>query len=205
VALGYSGWGAGQLEHELAQNAWLTVPADPRILFELPFEERLPSAMERSASILPTCRKRPGMPDALVRQAGTVLAFDFGVKRIGVAVGEWPLAQAHPLTTIHGEANAERFAAIAALLKEWQPVSLVVGLPVALDGSAHAMTARCHPLRQPVARSFRTARRLRRRAPESSVEAEERLRASGHNARRARNIVDAMAAQIILQCFFERL
>lgn len=46
VTLGYSGWGAGQLENELSQNAWLTVPADPRILFELPFEERLPSAME---------------------------------------------------------------------------------------------------------------------------------------------------------------
>jgi len=46
VALGYSGWGAGQLEHELAQNAWLTVPANLRILFELPFEERLPSALE---------------------------------------------------------------------------------------------------------------------------------------------------------------
>lgn len=47
VSLGYSGWGAGQLEHELAQNAWLTVPADPAILFELPYEERLPSAMEK--------------------------------------------------------------------------------------------------------------------------------------------------------------
>ena len=46
VTLGYSGWGAGQLENELVQNAWLTGPADPRILFELPFEERLPSAME---------------------------------------------------------------------------------------------------------------------------------------------------------------
>lgn len=46
VTLGYSGWGAGQLEYELSQNAWLTVPADPRILFELPYEERLPSAME---------------------------------------------------------------------------------------------------------------------------------------------------------------
>ncbi|MFT3848932.1 MAG: YqgE/AlgH family protein [Propionivibrio sp.] len=46
VTLGYSGWGAGQLEHELSQNAWLTVPANPHILFELPFEERLPSAME---------------------------------------------------------------------------------------------------------------------------------------------------------------
>ena len=46
VTLGYSGWGAGQLEHELAQNSWLTVRADPYILFDLPFEERLPSALE---------------------------------------------------------------------------------------------------------------------------------------------------------------
>ena len=46
VSLGYSGWGAGQLEGELAQNAWLTVPAEPSILFSLPCEERLPSVME---------------------------------------------------------------------------------------------------------------------------------------------------------------
>jgi len=46
VTLGYSGWAAGQLEQELAQNAWLTVPADPRILFDLPYEDRLASAME---------------------------------------------------------------------------------------------------------------------------------------------------------------
>lgn len=45
VALGYSGWSAGQLEQELAQNAWLTVPAQSQILFELSFEERLPAAM----------------------------------------------------------------------------------------------------------------------------------------------------------------
>ncbi|MDR1935275.1 MAG: YqgE/AlgH family protein [Candidatus Accumulibacter sp.] len=46
VALGYSGWAGGQLEHEIGQNAWLTVPADPRVLFELPYEERLASALE---------------------------------------------------------------------------------------------------------------------------------------------------------------
>lgn len=46
VTLGYSGWAAGQLESELAQNAWLTVAADPHILFDLPYEDRLPSAME---------------------------------------------------------------------------------------------------------------------------------------------------------------
>ena len=47
VSLGYSGWGYGQLEQELADNAWLTVPADPHILFEVPNEGKLPSAMEK--------------------------------------------------------------------------------------------------------------------------------------------------------------
>lgn len=46
VTLGYSGWSAGQLERELADNAWLTVVADTRILFDMPYEERLASAME---------------------------------------------------------------------------------------------------------------------------------------------------------------
>jgi putative transcriptional regulator len=46
VTLGYSGWGSGQLEHEIGQNAWLTVHADPRILFDLPCEERFSSALE---------------------------------------------------------------------------------------------------------------------------------------------------------------
>jgi putative Holliday junction resolvase len=137
-------------------------------------------------------------------RVGTVLAFDFGEKRIGVAVGERELGQAHPLRTIHGEANAERFAAIAALIGEWQPTLLIVGLPVALDGAAHAMTARC----------IRFANQLRGRfglaveyAEErlSSVEAEERLRDCGHKAKSAREHIDAAAAQIILQCFFERI
>lgn len=46
VTLGYSGWSAGQLEQELADNAWLTTPADERILFEMPFDDRLDSAMK---------------------------------------------------------------------------------------------------------------------------------------------------------------
>jgi putative transcriptional regulator len=45
VSLGYAGWSAGQLEQEIAQNAWLTVAADPEVLFETPVDERLPAAM----------------------------------------------------------------------------------------------------------------------------------------------------------------
>ncbi len=142
------------------------------------------------------------MPDSPLRPTGTLLAFDFGEKRIGIAVGEWALAQAHPLTTIRSEVNAERFALIAALIAEWKPVRLIVGLPVALDGTPHAMPARC----------TRFANQLRGRfglpvdyAEErfSSVEADERLRAAGHDARSAKEHVDALAAQIILQNYFE--
>ena len=143
------------------------------------------------------------MPDPLRPPDGTVLAFDFGEKRIGVAVGESALAQAHPLTVIHGEANAERFSAIASLIAEWRPVRLIVGLPLTLDGTPHAMTARC----------TRFANQLRGRfglpvdyAEErfTSIEAQERLRDGGHDARSARQYLDAVAAQLILQNYFDR-
>lgn len=139
-----------------------------------------------------------------VAPSGTVLCFDFGEKRIGVAVGETALRQAHPLSVIRGAANAERFAAIAALLAEWQPACLVVGLPLALDGTPHAMTARC----------TRFANQLRGRfalpvdyADErlTSCEAQERLRDTGHDARSARQYLDAVAAQLILQSWFDCL
>ena len=144
------------------------------------------------------------MPDLSECQRGTLLAFDFGTKRIGIAVGEYSLAQAHPLATISSERNDQRFSRIAALIDEWKPVCLVVGLPVALDGTPHEMTARC----------IRFANQLRGRfgievhyAEErlSSAEAEERLRESGYNARSAREHLDAMAAQIILQSYFHRI
>ncbi|MCM8613829.1 Holliday junction resolvase RuvX [Accumulibacter sp.] len=142
------------------------------------------------------------MPDTDARRRGTVLAFDFGEKRIGVAVGDWQLQQAHPLTTIDAEASRTRFAAIAALIAEWQPDSLVVGRPLALDGTPHAMTARC----------ARFANQLRGRfglgvehADErlSSADAAARLRAAGHRAHEARRHLDAVAAQLILQGHFD--
>ena len=134
---------------------------------------------------------------------GTYLGFDFGEVRIGVAVGERLVALAHPLETLATPNNDERFARIATLLHDWQPEGLVVGLPTHADGTPHEMTR--------LARRF--AQRLHGRfglpvayAEErlSSVEAEERLRASGHNARTARAHIDALAAQIILQSYFDR-
>ena len=139
-----------------------------------------------------------GMPEA----EGTILAFDFGEKRIGVAVGEILLEQAHPLTVIRAHANNERFAAIATLIAEWKPIRLVVGLPTSLDGDAHGMTARCTRFANQLHGRFALPvsfadERL------SSYAADERLRESGHDARSAKAHVDAMAAQLILQTYFE--
>src|SRR5688500_20082537 len=70
-------------------------------------------------------------------RTGTVLGFDFGTKRIGVAVGDFETRLAHPLTTIAASDNRARFAAIASLVSEWRPVLAVVGLPSREDGGEH--------------------------------------------------------------------
>ncbi|BBO59313.1 Holliday junction resolvase RuvX [Mycoavidus sp. B2-EB] len=70
----------------------------------------------------------------------TLLAFDYGAKRIGVALGNMLMRQAQALTVIMNHNREHRFAAIGALIKEWQPAKLVVGLPLHTDGAAHQMT-----------------------------------------------------------------
>ncbi len=133
---------------------------------------------------------------------GTVIAFDFGEKRIGIAVGEWLLRQAHPLSVIDTESNDRRFAAIATLLAEWQPSALVVGQALSLTGKATAMTARCRRFGRQLEGRFRLPvifidERL------SSADAAVRLRETGQNARRAKQHLDAVAAQLILQSYFD--
>src|SRR5262245_18512598 len=70
-------------------------------------------------------------------RTGTVLAFDFGTRRVGVAVGDFETGIAHPLTTIDHADNRTRFAAVGRPIAEWRPVLLVVGAPAHADGTAH--------------------------------------------------------------------
>jgi putative Holliday junction resolvase len=135
--------------------------------------------------------------------AGTVLAFDFGTRRIGVAVGELMLAQARPLTTLAAEANDARFAAIGRLIDEWRPARLVVGLPLALDGAEHDMSARCRRFAHQLEGRFRLPvvlvdERL------SSAAADEALRSRGLGWRERKARVDAEAAAAILQDYFDQ-
>jgi len=126
------------------------------------------------------------MPEA----GGTVLAFDFGLKRIGVAVGESELRTAHPLPGI----AAPGFDAIDKLVKEWRPGMLVVGLPVA-ENREHPMAKRVQRFaRQLEGRFGLPVARVDERY--TSVEAETLLRGMKRKA------VDSVAAQLILEQYF---
>jgi putative Holliday junction resolvase len=132
---------------------------------------------------------------------GAVLAFDFGEKRIGVAVGEWETHSAHPLETIAEEANAPRFARIGVLIGEWRPVELVVGLPMTLDGEEHDLTRRCRRFANQLNGRFGLPVQLVDERL-TSVEAESRLREAGKSIRNNKAAVDSLAAQEILQDHF---
>ena len=133
--------------------------------------------------------------------SGTVLAFDFGEKRIGVATGDLELRIAHPLTVIDSEDTRKRFTAIAKLIAEWRPQRLIVGVPRHADGGVHEIGR--------LAQRF--ARRLEGRfgiAVEcvdetlTSAAAESRLREAGVRGRKARAVLDAAAAREILLTWF---
>ena len=72
----------------------------------------------------------------------TVMAFDFGVRRIGVAIGNTLTKSGQPLKTITEASSDTCFKAIEELLREWQPNRLVVGMPCHPDGAAHEMSAK---------------------------------------------------------------
>lgn len=133
---------------------------------------------------------------------GTVLAFDLGLRRTGVASGELSIGIAHPLTTIHADSTDARLTAIARLVAEWAPVLLVLGLPTHADGSEHEMTR--------VARNFARKLESRFRLPvflvderHTSTAAEAELHERGIHGKKNRALTDAVAAQLILQGFFD--
>ncbi|WP_166454668.1 Holliday junction resolvase RuvX [Duganella rivi] len=124
----------------------------------------------------------------------TILAFDFGIKRIGVAIGNTMLRQAEPLKVIKAEDNATRFADIQKLLDEWTPARLVVGLPMHPDGNEHEMTARARRFANQLNGRFNLAVEL----------VDERYSSAVISAKRG-EVIDDRAAAIILQQYFDSL
>ena len=121
------------------------------------------------------------------------LAFDFGLKRTGAAVGNTLLGRAQPLKTLRAEGDA-RFAAIEALIREWQPDALVVGVPLHPDGAPHENTHR--------ARRF--ARQLHGRFRLPVHEVDERYTTTAAAESGAADL-DAAAAALILDQYLRGL
>ena len=133
---------------------------------------------------------------------GTVLAFDFGKKRIGVAIGNSLLSKAQPLITVDSENTEQRFAMIAKLIETWQPVLLVVGLPMHSDGTAHELTHLSQRFARRLAGRFKIKVILKDERY-TSQSASAALREVGITGRKQKTVLDQVAAQHILQSFFD--
>ncbi len=141
-----------------------------------------------------------GMPDEEVRPAGTLLAFDFGHRRIGVAVGQTLTGSANALAVVQAASKPD-WRAITKIINEWKPAALVVGLPLAADGGETDMSKDARRFGRQLEGRFGIQivfedERL------TSLDAEQRFvdaRARGSMRRKDAALKDAMAAQIILE------
>ncbi len=133
--------------------------------------------------------------------SGTVLAFDFGTRKIGVALGNTITGTARALATLRADAAAARMAALEAVVGEWQPALIVVGRPLHADGSEHAVTALADQFaRQLRARFGVPVEQIDERYTTQVAQFTQRTRrlSSGGDPGR-----DAVAAQIILQAWLD--
>ena len=132
----------------------------------------------------------------------TILAFDFGMRWIGVAVGDTETRIASPVGVFEGRSPERRIAAVESLLREWHPGRLLVGLPLSMDGGEHDVTRRARRFARQLEARFRLPVDL---ADErlSSASAREDLRDAGKGGREHKHEVHALAAKIILQSYLD--
>ena len=133
---------------------------------------------------------------------GNILSFDFGEKRIGVAIGNSITKSSHPLETINTAKNTERYKLIELLLKTWEPVKLVVGYPLNDDGTLSKMSL--------LAKKFGIKLTNKYNIPITMIderftssEADLELKKFEKNFKKRKIVVDQVAAMIILDSFFQ--
>ena len=132
-----------------------------------------------------------------------VMGFDFGMKRLGIAVGQELTRTASPLVTLDVKNGLPDWTALASLIQQWQPEAFVVGLPQHRDGKPHRLA--------PLITEFCTRLQNQYQCPVytvdehlSSYAAESELKERGHDPRRHKKQIDALAASIILQHWLEQ-
>lgn len=147
--------------------------------------------------------RRPATPDTDLPE--TILAFDYGLQRIGVAVGQDVTASASPVGVVANGADGVDHDRIRAIILEWQPTRLVVGMPFHADGSPGAMTAAVEAFIEELAQYGLPISEIDERY--SSLEAENALknaRRQGSRGRISKQDIDAAAAVFIAERYLAR-
>ena len=138
-----------------------------------------------------------------VNYNGNILAFDFGEKKIGVAVGNSITKTARPLETILKIKKIERNLIIDRLVKEWGPSLLVVGLPLNEDGTESRLTALAKTFAEKIQNRFKIDTVMVDERY-TSVEAKLLIHESTKNITKGSQLIDQVAAKIILESYFEQ-
>lgn len=141
------------------------------------------------------------MPDDIQ----TILGFDYGEKRIGVAVGNTQVPVATPLTAFVVTSASQKFLTIQELIQEWQPSILVVGLPCHPDGAPHKMTERAMRFARQLSGRFHLPVELVDERYTSAIAATNLRDLPASAKKRKKETVDCVAAQLILQSYLDEL
>ena len=144
----------------------------------------------------------PDTPESTDGRPETILAFDFGLRRIGVAVGQSVTASASPLGVIANTGHGPDFDAISSLVDEWRPSRLIVGLPLHVDGSPGDMHAHVEGFVSEFLRYRLRVDTVDERYTSRDAEAVlKNARASGSLGRISRDMIDSAAAVFIAERF----
>jgi putative pre-16S rRNA nuclease len=129
----------------------------------------------------------------------TILAFDYGERHIGVAIGDTATRIAHPLARLDAPLA---LSGIDALVREWRPDELLVGMPFTPEGGEHPLCGRVRRFARELAARYRLPVAF---ADErfSSTAAEETLKSAGRGGRRDKQLAHALAASTILQGYLD--
>jgi putative holliday junction resolvase len=132
------------------------------------------------------------------KTGSTLLAFDYGQQRIGVAVGQTLVPSAHPLRVLQSRQQVPDWETITQLIREWQPYALVVGLPLHADGSEGSIAQAARRFAQELTARYHLPTHVIEETL-SSVAASNRQRENTQKRRHTHLPIDAIAAQIILE------
>ena len=132
----------------------------------------------------------------------TILAFDFGLRRIGIAVGQSVTASASPLGVVANSESGPDFAAISKIVKEWHPSRLIVGLPMHADGTPGEMQTHVEEFVRELQRYQLNIDTVDERYTSREAEAVlKKARASGSRGRISKEMIDSAAAVFIAERF----